>query len=63
MARVFYKISGGAVQEANATTIGELKRLVNKTDFMAKVSNDIADDQYELSDDEVVFLAENKVGA
>jgi hypothetical protein len=56
-AKVQVKVSGGDIQEKQATTVGELKKLVNAEGYVATVNGEPESDDYSLSDYEFVSLS------
>ena len=63
MAKVHTQVTGGSIQEKEATTVGELKSLLGLTNYTATVNGDPASDDYELEDFEFVSFALATKGA
>jgi hypothetical protein len=63
MAKVTVEITGSTPKVVEASTVKEVKEMFNKSNYIAKVNGDSADDDFELSDYEFVSLAENVKGA
>lgn len=57
MASVQVKVAGGAIQEKEAETVGELASLVNATGYQATVNGEPVDADHELTDFEFVAFA------
>lgn len=57
MSKVQVKVAGGAIQEKEANTIGDLKRLVSAEGYVATVNGEPEGDDYELQEFEFVSLA------
>lgn len=64
MAKVTVEIAGSPAQVVEGmNTVGDVKKKFNKTNYIAKVNGDSAEDDQELNDYEFVSLAENVKGA
>ena len=58
MAKVIYKIVGGALSEADASTVGELKSQLGLTSYTATVNRTPKENDQALSEGDTVFLSE-----
>lgn len=58
MARVTAQISNGTRKEGEASTVGELKAKLNVMGHTAVVNGDTQDDDFKLSDNDFVSLAQ-----
>lgn len=63
MAKVQVQAVGGSIQQKEANTVGELKQMLNLTEFQATVNGEPEGDDYELADYEFVALAPKVKGA
>lgn len=57
MAKVQVQVAGGAIQQKEVGTVGELARSVNASGYQATVNGEPVTDTYELNDFEFVSFA------
>lgn len=63
MAKVNVQVTGGTIQQKDAETVSDLKRMLNVDSYQATVNGDPVDDDYELTDYEHVALTPKVKGA
>lgn len=63
MAKVQVQVTGGMIQQKEAETIADLKKLVNADKYMATVNGEKVDDDHVLSNFEFVAFTEQVKGA
>lgn len=63
MAKVQVQVTGGAIQQKEASTVGELKTLLGVVAYTATVNGEPSSDSDELNDYEFISLAPAVKGA
>lgn len=57
MAKVNVQVAGGSIQQKEAATVGDLKRIMQADNYVATVNGEPADDGYSLEEYEFVALS------
>lgn len=63
MAKVQVQVTGGAIQQKEVGTVGDVKSQYPGANYTATVNGEPADDSYVLSDYEFITLTESVKGA
>lgn len=63
MANVFGQVAGGQPKNLEASTVAQVKELMNAKNYTASINGDPAEDSEELADFDVITLSPSVKGA